>query len=159
MNKGEGVEVEDEVFWKSDGTSLEVSYTSSPQYKDGELIGAVVTFSDITDRKQKESKIRYLTYHDSLTGLYNKSFFEVELERLDTERNLQISIIIGDVKGNEIPKLARIVTLAESYHYMTNELNNNSMSKGEAIEIIKEQSGVNYDPEIVKIFVEMMSEK
>lgn len=159
LNKGEGVEVEDEVFWRSDGTSLEVSYTSSPQYKDGELIGAVVTFSDITDRKQKESKIRYLTYHDSLTGLYNKSFFEVELERLDTERNLPISIIIGDVKGNEIPKLARIVTLAESYHYMTNELNNNSMSKEEAIEIIKEQSGVNYDPEIVKIFVEMMSEK
>lgn len=63
------------------------------------------------------------------------------------------------LKGNEIPKLARIVTLAESYHYMTNELNNNSMSKEEAIEIIKEQSGVNYDPEIVKIFVEMMSEK
>lgn len=99
LKMGEGIEIEDEVFWRADGTSLEVKYTSCPQYKDGELIGAVVTFVDITDRRKKEKEIRYLTYHDLLTGLYNKVFFEEELKRLDTDRNLPISIILGDVNG------------------------------------------------------------
>lgn len=38
-------------------------------------------------------------YHDSLTGLYNRRFFDVELRRLDTARQLPISIIMGDVNG------------------------------------------------------------
>jgi diguanylate cyclase (GGDEF)-like protein len=43
--------------------------------------------------------IHYLSYHDTLTGLYNRRFFEVELDRLDTQRQLPISLIIGDVNG------------------------------------------------------------
>lgn len=39
------------------------------------------------------------SYYDYLTGLYNRSFFEEEIKRLDTERQLPISIIIGDVNG------------------------------------------------------------
>jgi len=38
-------------------------------------------------------------YKDSLTGLYNKDFFEEELTRLDTKRQLPISIIMGDING------------------------------------------------------------
>lgn len=96
---GEGTHVYDEVFWRSDGTSFDVEYFSYPQNKDGEIIGAVVTFMDITDRKIAEEKIKYLSYHDSLTGLYNRMFFEEELKRLDTKRNFPISIIVGDVNG------------------------------------------------------------
>lgn len=97
--KGEGVYVNDEVFWRADGTYFDVEYYSYPQYRDGEIVGAVVTFMDITDRKKTESEITYLSYHDSLTGLYNRRFFEEELKRLDTARNLPISIIMGDVNG------------------------------------------------------------
>ena len=60
------------------------------------LIG---TIQDITDRKKKEDENHYLSYHDVLTGLYNRRFYEEEIKRLDTERNLPISIIIGDVNG------------------------------------------------------------
>ncbi|MHB8125219.1 MAG: HD domain-containing phosphohydrolase [Desulfitobacteriaceae bacterium] len=60
------------------------------------LIG---TFHDITNRKKAEEEILYLSYHDKLTGLYNRRFYEEEIKRLDTERNLPISIIIGDVNG------------------------------------------------------------
>lgn len=42
---------------------------------------------------------RKITYHDSLTGLYNRRFFEEELKRLDVPRNLPLSIIMGDVNG------------------------------------------------------------
>jgi len=60
------------------------------------LYGALV---DINERKLKEEKISYLSYHDQLTGLYNRRFYEEELLRLDTERNLPITIVMGDVNG------------------------------------------------------------
>jgi diguanylate cyclase (GGDEF)-like protein/PAS domain S-box-containing protein/putative nucleotidyltransferase with HDIG domain len=54
---------------------------------------------DITEEKHMESELLHLGYHDKLTGLYNRRFFEEELRRLDTERNLPISIVMGDVNG------------------------------------------------------------
>lgn len=57
---------------------------------------------DITNLIEKEEKIRYLSYHDKLTGLYNRAFFEEELKRLDNNRHLPLSIIMGDVNGLKI---------------------------------------------------------
>ncbi|OPY62219.1 MAG: Cyclic di-GMP phosphodiesterase response regulator RpfG [Pelotomaculum sp. PtaU1.Bin065] len=54
---------------------------------------------EINERTKREEEIRYLSYHDKLTGLYNRRFYEEEIKRLDTERNLPISIIMGDVNG------------------------------------------------------------
>ena len=47
----------------------------------------------------ERNRLEYLSFHDSLTGLYNRMFFEEELRRLDTDRNLPISIIVGDMNG------------------------------------------------------------
>ncbi|MEI7883843.1 MAG: PAS domain S-box protein [Clostridia bacterium] len=58
-----------------------------------------VLVSDITDRIKKSEEILYLSYHDQLTGLYNRRFYEEELKRLDTERNLPLTIAMGDVNG------------------------------------------------------------
>lgn len=49
---GEGCRVDNEVLWRRDGTPLAVEYSSYPILDDGELQGAVVTFSDITERKR-----------------------------------------------------------------------------------------------------------
>lgn len=46
-----------EVHWRADGTSFPVEYWSHPMHKDGKLIGAVVTFVDITERKQNEQAL------------------------------------------------------------------------------------------------------
>ena len=54
---------------------------------------------DVTDIKKKEEKIKYISYHDQLTGLYNRKFLEEEINRLDTNRQLPISIIMADVDG------------------------------------------------------------
>jgi len=61
--------------------------------------GVVSVFRDVTEKIEQSKKIEYLSLHDSLTGLYNRIFFEKELKRLDTKRNLPISIIVGDVNG------------------------------------------------------------
>ncbi len=56
-------------------------------------------FTDITERKETEKNILHLSYHDQLTGIYNRRFFEEELNRLDNPRNLPLSIVIVDVNG------------------------------------------------------------
>lgn len=54
---------------------------------------------EIELRVEREKEVIYLGNHDFLTGLYNRRFFEDELKRLDTERNLPLTIIMGDVNG------------------------------------------------------------
>ena len=58
-----------------------------------------VIVADITQRKKDEESILYLGYHDQLTGLYNRRFYEEELKRLDVSRNLPFTIAMGDVNG------------------------------------------------------------
>ncbi len=54
---GKGVQVDDEVFWRSDGTSFPVEYSSYPIFQNIAIVGAVVTFLDISERKNAENKI------------------------------------------------------------------------------------------------------
>jgi diguanylate cyclase (GGDEF)-like protein/PAS domain S-box-containing protein len=61
--------------------------------------GFLLNYHDITERKKQEAEIRYLSYHDNMTDLFNRSFFDEEKKRLDTARQLPLSIIIGDVNG------------------------------------------------------------
>ena len=97
--QGQGTHVDDEVFWRADGTSFDVDYYSYPQVKNGEIIGAVVTFMDISDRKQKEAEIQYLSCHDTLTGLHNRRCFEEHREKIDNPENLPLSVIFADING------------------------------------------------------------
>ena len=53
--------VADEVFWRKNGTSFPVEYASTPIYEQGRLAGAVVTFTDITERKRAEERIAQLS--------------------------------------------------------------------------------------------------
>lgn len=57
---------------------------------------------DITDRKQKEDEIVYLSFHDSLTGLYNRTFFEEQKQQFDHTRQLPVSLIMGDLNNLKI---------------------------------------------------------
>ena len=50
--------VEDEVFWRKDGSSFPVDYTSTPIRENGKLVGAVIVFRDITERIQAEQELR-----------------------------------------------------------------------------------------------------
>lgn len=70
--------------------------------QDGKPIGVWAIARDITERKQSEARIQYLSFHDSLTGLYNRAYFEEEMRRIDTRRQLPLSLIMGDVNGLKI---------------------------------------------------------
>ncbi len=64
------------------------------------LTNSINTMLD--ERRKYENEIKHLSFHDYLTGIYNRAFFEEELSRLDTERNLPLTIVIGDVNGLKI---------------------------------------------------------
>ncbi|RRQ21305.1 sigma 54-interacting transcriptional regulator [Thiohalobacter thiocyanaticus] len=49
--------VEDEVFWRKDGRAIPVEYTSTPILEEGRIVGAVVIFRDISERKQAEERL------------------------------------------------------------------------------------------------------
>ncbi len=72
---GEKVHVDDEVLWRADGTCFPAEYWSHPQIRDGAVIGAVVTFLDITARKKSEETIFKQANFDALTGLPNRHMF------------------------------------------------------------------------------------
>ncbi|MFZ7119649.1 MAG: HD domain-containing phosphohydrolase [Eubacteriaceae bacterium] len=88
------------ILISKDGSERAIEDTAAP-IKDrfGKIMGVVLVFRDFSDKKAKRRQIEYLSYHDQLTGLYNRRFFEEELKRLDTRSNLPLSIIFADVNG------------------------------------------------------------
>ncbi len=59
----------------------------------------LASMTDITERKKLEEKLRFISFHDSLTGLYNRYYFEEEFRRLKNCRCLPVALIIVDLDG------------------------------------------------------------
>ncbi|MDZ4133556.1 MAG: diguanylate cyclase [Dethiobacteria bacterium] len=66
---------------------------------DGNLVGILGISRDITERKQAENKILYMSFHDNLTDLYNRHYLEEEMKRLNVERQMPLSMIMADLNG------------------------------------------------------------
>ena len=79
FNTGEEIRVENDVLWRSDGSCFPSEYRSHPQIVNGEIVGAVVAFADITERKLASEKIVKLSQAVETTPT---------------------SIVITDIEGN-----------------------------------------------------------
>lgn len=84
-----------------DGSRINVEFVSNV-YDEGEKKVIQCNIRNITTRKTAENKLQYFSTHDSLTKIYNRSFFEEELNRLEHSRQFPISIIMLDVDGLKI---------------------------------------------------------
>jgi PAS domain S-box-containing protein len=58
LRDGTAQRVSSDVFWRKNGTNFAVEYASTPIFEQGQLAGAVVTFTDITERRRAEEALR-----------------------------------------------------------------------------------------------------
>ena len=79
-----------ELFW------TEVTLTASQIGGEGRVLAVI---RDIGDRKEIEKRLKYMSVHDSLTGLYNRAHFETEFERVAKGDKYPVSIIVSDLDG------------------------------------------------------------
>ena len=72
----------------------------TPIFNDaGVVIGIIGIAHDITGRKETEVTLRHDSTHDMLTGLYNRAFYDTELERLAHGRMFPMSVVMADING------------------------------------------------------------
>ncbi|MEC9489255.1 MAG: diguanylate cyclase, partial [Halanaerobium sp.] len=82
------------------GEDLWLNYSIKPFFNELDQVREVImACQDITEKRKAEERAEYLTFHDTLTGIYNRNYFNEELKRYNTPRQLPLSIIIGDVNG------------------------------------------------------------
>lgn len=87
-------------FFKKDGSCIYVSISSAPlRDHSGYIREVLLVAADITERKRNEENLKYLSMHDQLTGLYNRSFFIEEMRRLQNSREFPVTIIMFDLDG------------------------------------------------------------
>jgi len=98
---GSPLKVEDRVI----GAVVVQSYTNPELYSEKDIGLLEFVSSQVAtaiERKRIEEKIRYLSFHDALTGLYNRAYFEEELKRMNNPRYYPLSIISIDVNGLKV---------------------------------------------------------
>ncbi len=69
--RGEALRVQDEMLWRADGTGFPAEYRTYPMRREGEIVGAVVSFVDITERREQELQLahaRKMEVVGTLTG-------------------------------------------------------------------------------------------
>ncbi len=95
-----------EVFWRKDGTSFPAQYTSTPiRDEQGDLIGAVVVFQDITYRRQCEKVISEFRRHtDMILQAAGEGIFGLDLEGNHTFVNPSATQLLGYEPGELLGK-------------------------------------------------------
>ena len=76
-----------------------ITETLKTQYYDaeGQIAGLIGVSRDITERKKEQARIEYLNAHDIMTGLYNRMYYDAELDRIDSTGQLPYSVIMVDI--------------------------------------------------------------
>ena len=87
------------------GAMVVQSYTNPELYSEGDIKLLEFVSSQVAtaiERKRTEERIEHLSFHDSLTDLYNRAYFEEELKRMNNPRYYPLSIISLDVNGLKV---------------------------------------------------------
>jgi len=81
-----------------DGRDVPVDIALSPIEVDGEA-SVMAVIRDVSEKRAFEDKLRYLSFHDALTGVYNRAFLDEHIARLGDSRVRPICVMMADVDG------------------------------------------------------------
>jgi diguanylate cyclase (GGDEF)-like protein/PAS domain S-box-containing protein/putative nucleotidyltransferase with HDIG domain len=99
ISRNENYDLEFEIINGFSKREVAVRSKAILQLDEGEPVRVIGTIQDITEEKKRQEELKYLGYHDQLTGLYNRRFFNDEIHKIDTYDNLPLTIIECDVDG------------------------------------------------------------
>lgn len=86
-----------------DGKEVILETLKTPYHdSEGNIVGLIGISRDITERKNREEKVQYISYHDTTTGIYNRAYFDEARIALDRPDQLPLSAIVGDVNGMKL---------------------------------------------------------
>jgi len=88
------------VLFNKDGLMIPIETSLAPiRAKNGSIDGVVMVFRDITLSREKKRRIEYLSYHDALTGLYNRRFYEQYFSQKTIKLIHPMAFVMGDING------------------------------------------------------------
>ncbi len=88
------------VLISKDGSEKYIEDSAAPiQNIEGSITGVVLVFRDVTEKRLRQKEVEFLSFHDQLTGLYNRRYYELEVKRIDNERYYPITLAMADVNG------------------------------------------------------------
>ena len=83
-----------------DGREMPIEDSAAPILrKNGEVSGAVLVFRDFTEKKKRNEEILFISYHDHLTGLFNRRYFEQYMQKIQNEGHIPVSLLMADING------------------------------------------------------------
>jgi len=159
---------DNEVYWRVDGSAFPVEYWSHPIFENEQLVGAVVTFIDITDRRAAKEEIQQLAFYDPLTNLPNRRLL---MDRLlhaiaSSKRNHQYCAllfldldnfkILNDTQGHDVGDLL-LVEVTQRLKTCIREGDTIARFGGDEFVIILE--GLSTDTQAAASQAESISEK
>lgn len=100
LNTKEPLYIEEKVFSPMENVYKTFQTIKTPVLNDeGEVVGLVGVVRDMTEYKQNEEKLTYLSYIDHLTSLYNRFYFDKKIEEHVKNELFPIGVVFGDVNG------------------------------------------------------------
>jgi len=111
--KGEGICVDDEVLWRSDGSSFAAEYSSYPMCSGKEVIGAVVTFQDITERKKAQEALIEAKHYAEEANQVKSEFLAKVSHEIRTPITVFMSAIEHLLEIEQNPVHRQVLDLAD----------------------------------------------
>ncbi len=83
------------VLLRADGQELAIEDSAAPIHgRDGQVLGAVLVFHDVTERRRLTENLVYQAYHDDLTGLPNRKWFLEQLQKVTQAQPLPEGLLL-----------------------------------------------------------------
>lgn len=88
------------VLVSKSGSEIPVEIIAAPiKNYVGAVSGAVIVLKDFSVYREKQRQIEFLSYHDYLTGLYNRRYLSMAMKKMDKRANLPLTVMTLDVNG------------------------------------------------------------